>query len=224
MKRAYFIAALCASLARADSLDAVLTRMDQAAKVFRSFEANVHKTDYQDVFQETTQEEGTFKMMKRAKTGVVLVGEFTGKDERKVRVAGKEVQIYHPKANSVDVYDTRKFTKSADLLILVGFGDSRAEMQKTYDISLGPSETIAGKKATRIDLKPKSSEAKKLFDMIQLWIPEDKGNPVQEKILSGKDYHLLLFSNIQIRNVSDPPLPDSNFDLKLPSGVKRITP
>jgi hypothetical protein len=49
-----FLIALGAAGVRADSLDAVLARMDQAAKPFRSLEANVHKTDYQDVFKETT--------------------------------------------------------------------------------------------------------------------------------------------------------------------------
>jgi outer membrane lipoprotein-sorting protein len=222
-----FLIALCAAGVRADSLDAVLSRMDQAAKPFRSLEANVHKTDYQDVFKETTEEDATFKMMKYAKTGVVLLAEFNGINKRTARIAGHEIKMYHPKANSVDVYDTRKFTKSADLLFLVGFGDSKAEIQKTYNVALGASETIGGIKTTRIDLTPKSAEAKKLFNMIQLWIPEDKGNPIREKLISGKeskDYTLFQFSNMKIRTVSDPALPESDFELKLPKDVKTIKP
>jgi hypothetical protein len=222
-----FLIALCAAGVRADSLDAVLSRMDQAAKPFRSLEANVHKTDYQDVFKETTEEDATFKMMKYAKTGVVLLAEFNGINKRTVRIAGHEIKMYHPKANSVDVYDTRKFTKSADLLFLVGFGDSKAEIQKTYNVALGASETIGGIKTTRIDLTPKSAEAKKLFNMIQLWIPEDKGNPIREKLISGKeskDYTLFQFSNMKIRTVSDPALPESDFELKLPKDVKTFKP
>jgi outer membrane lipoprotein-sorting protein len=222
-----FLIALCAAGVRADSLDAVLARMDQAAKPFRSLEANVHKTDYQDVFKETTEEDATFKMMKYAKTGVVLLAEFNGTNKRTARIAGHEVKLYHPKANSVDVYDTRKFTKSADLLFLVGFGDSKAEIQKTYNVTMGASETIDGIKTTRIDLTPKSAEAKKLFNMIQLWIPEDKGNPIREKLISGKeskDYTLFQFSNMKIRTVSDPALPESEFELNLPKDVKTIKP
>jgi len=222
-----FLIALCAAGVHADSLDAVLARMDQAAKPFRSLEANVHKTDYQDVFKETTEEDATFKMMKYAKTGVVLLAEFTGANKRTARIAGHEIKLYHPKANSVDVYDTRKFTKSADLLFLVGFGDSKAEIQKTYNVTMGASETIDGIKTTRIDLTPKSAEAKKLFNMIRLWIPEDKGNPIREKLISGKeskDYTLFQFSNMKIRTVSDPALPESEFELNLPKDVKTIKP
>jgi outer membrane lipoprotein-sorting protein len=221
--RAYFILALAVPLMRAESLNDVLQRMDQAAKTFRSLSADVRRTDYSALFSETNSEDGKLKMMKRAKSGVVLLAEFTGRDPRKIHIAGTTVQVYHPKANSVDEYDTRKFTKSADLLILVGFGTSRADLEKKYAISLGGPETIGNIKTTRIDLLPKSKEEKNFFNMIQLWIPEDKGNPMQEKILSGKeskDYNLLLYSSLKI----NPAIPDSDFEMTLPAGVKVIKP
>jgi outer membrane lipoprotein-sorting protein len=59
--------------------------------------------------------------------------------------------------------------------------------------------------------------------MIQLWIPEDKGNPIQEKLLSGKeskDYNLWVYSNMRI----NPAIPDSDFEMTLPAGVKVIKP
>lgn len=227
MKRAYLILALCPAFARADSLDAVLNRMDQAAAKFRSLTANVRHTDYTDVLSDTSVEEGTFKMLKHAKTGVILLGDFTGKDARTVWISGNQAKVYYPKANTVDIYDTRKFTKSADLLILVGFGTTKAELEKTYNISLGGTETIGTTKTTRIDLNPKSAEAKKLFNVIQLWIPDGGANPIQEKVLSGKDnkdYKLFQFSNENVRTTADPPLPASDFELKLPPGVKPITP
>jgi outer membrane lipoprotein-sorting protein len=211
--------ALTASFLGAESLQDVLRRMDQSAKTFRSLSADVHKTDYTAVYDETTVEDGTFKMMKRAKTAVLLA-EFRGRDPRKLRIAGNKVEYYHPKANSVDEYDARKFTKSVDQILLVGFGVSSADLQKDYDISAGGSETIDGRKTTRLDMTPKSAERKKVFNMVQLWIPEDQGNPIQEKRLSGKenkDYNLLQFSNVKI----NPALPDSDFELNLPAGVKR---
>jgi len=222
VKLIYLILALAAPL-RADSLNDVLTRMDQAARTFKSLLADVKRTDYSDLFSETNVEEGTFKMLKRARTGVVLLAEFTGRDNRKLRISENKLEIYHPKANSEDVYNTRKFTKSADELLLVGFGTSRADLERKYNISLGGSETIGSVKATRIDLKPKSAEEKNFFNTIQLWIPEDKGNPIQEKVLSGKeskDYNLLQFSNVKV----NPALPDSDFELNLPAGVKVIKP
>jgi outer membrane lipoprotein-sorting protein len=219
VKRALFMLAVAASFLSAESLQDVLRRMDQSAKMFRSLSADVHKTDYTAVYDETTVEDGTFKMLKRAKTAVLLA-EFRGRDPRKLRIAGNKVEYYHPKANSVDEYDARKFAKSVDELLLVGFGVSSTDLQKDFDISAGGSETIDGRKTTRLDMTPKSAERKKIFNMIQLWIPEDQGNPIQEKRLLGKenkDYNLFQFSNMKI----NPSLPDSDFELNLPAGVKR---
>jgi outer membrane lipoprotein-sorting protein len=224
VKLAYFILALAAPVVRAESLDDILARMDKSAKVFRSFEANFRKTDYSALFDDKHWEEGTFKM-KKLKTGVVLLGEFTGQDARKLHIKNNQLEFYHPKANSVEVYDMRKFSKSADAFLLVGFGNSKAELLDTYNIALGATETVAGKKTTRLDLTPKKAEAKKLFNMIQIWIPEGQGNPIQEKVLSGKeskDYTLFEFSNSKIRTTADPPVPDADFELKLPPGVNKI--
>jgi hypothetical protein len=225
VKRAYLILAITASLARADSLDAVLLRMDQAAQKFMSMSASVHKTQYTDVLTETSEEDGTFKMMKHAKTGVILLAEFTGRDQRKLKIAGSKLEIYYPKANTEDIYDTRKYAKSVDQFLLVGFGQSRAELEKTYNIKLGGSETVGNIKTTRIDLTPKKAETQKLFNVIELWIPDGKANPIQEKMISGKeskDYILFQFSNVEIRGTSDKALPDSDFELNLPAGVKHI--
>lgn len=209
---------------RADSLDAVLLRMDQAAQQFRSLSANLRKTEYTDALSDTSVEEGTLKMAKYGKDKVVLLAEFTGRDAHIVHLSGSQLEVYHPKAKSVEVYDTRKFTKSVDQYLFVGFGQTKAELQKTYTITLGGPETLAGVKTTRIDLSPKSAEAKKLFNKIELWIPDGQSNPIQEKILSGKenqDYKLFQFSNSKIRTASDPALPPSELELHLTTDVKR---
>jgi hypothetical protein len=224
VKRAYLILALAASL-RADALSDVLQRMDQAAQKFRSLSADVRKTDYTDVLSDTTVEEGTFKLMKSGKEKFILLADFKGQDAHVVQMTPAQVKIYHPKANSVEIYETRKYTKAADQYLMVGFGTTAADLQKTYAVTLGGTETVNGVKTTRLDLAPKSAEAKKLVTQIQLWIPEGQANPIQEKMLSGKegkDYKLFQFSNTKIRTVSDPALPASDFDLKLPAGVKEI--
>src|SRR5438128_1256315 len=104
----------------ADSLDAVLLRMDQSAPKFRAVGTNFRETFHSDVFDETKSEDGSFKMRKHAKTGVVLLADFTGRDARKMRIAGSKLEMYHPKANSVDEYDTGKLIKSVDQFLLVG--------------------------------------------------------------------------------------------------------
>ena len=220
-RNATVVLAVAASL-RADSLNDVLQRMDQAAQKFRSLSAKVRKTDYSDVLSDTTVEEGTFKMMKSGKDKFVLLADFMGQDAHTVQMTPTQVKIYHPKANSVEIYDTRKYTKAADRYLMVGFGTTADELQKTYTVTLGGAETIDGVKTTRLDLAPKSAEAKKLVGKIQLWIPEGQANPLQEKMISGKDYKLFQFSAAKIHTTSEPALPASEFELKLLPGVKEI--
>jgi outer membrane lipoprotein-sorting protein len=219
VKRAYFILALSALSIKGDTLEAVLNRMDQAAKTFKSMSADVHKTEYSEVLDETNTEDGTFKMTKKAKSAVTLLADFQGRDGRAILIADSKAKVYHPKANSVEIYETRGAIKSVDSLLLIGFGTPRAELEKKFRITLGGlSETVDGKKATRIDLTPNSKGEQDVFNTIQLWIPENEGNPIQEKVLKGKGYYLLQFKNRAI----NPPLPPSAFELNLPKDVKVI--
>jgi len=222
MKYAYVIFLLAVSSAGADLLSDVLLRVDQAAQKFRSVSTGVREIHYSGLFDETKVEDGTFKMRKLAKTGAELLIDFTGRDRRTILIASNQLTIYYPQANSVNIHNTRKVVKSVDQFLLVGFGTSNSELQRTYHVSLGGSETIGTRKTTRIELRPKKAETQTLISTIELWIPDGQGTPIQEKLIVGgksKDYYLFEFSNPQVRTLSDPALPDSDFQLNLPPGV-----
>jgi len=223
--RVLFIFAFAPALTRADSLNDVLQRIDQSAVKFRSMSANFKLTEYTDLFQETTVQEGTFKMLKSGKDKYALLADFTGRDPHTFHASGHQAEMYYPKANTEEIYDTRKFAKAIDQYLFVGFGTSAAELKKTYNVTLGGPETVDGLKTTRIDLTPISQEAKTLFDQIQLWIPDGKGNPIQEKMISGKagkDYKLFKYDNLKIISISDPAPSPADFELKVPAGVRRV--
>jgi outer membrane lipoprotein-sorting protein len=113
-----------------------------------------------------------------------------------------------------------------DQFLLVGFGATRADLTKTYSIALGAEETIDNVKTTRLELTPKSAETQKYVNKIQLWIPDGQSSPIQEKVTTkgGKDYYLFQFSDVQVRTAADPAFPDSDFELNLRPGVKKIKP
>lgn len=221
MKRAYFIVALAASLVRADSLEDVLKRMDQAAVKFRSMSSNLRKTIRTDVLDDTEVNDGTVKMIKNGKDNFALLAKFEGRDPLTLHLSGHTLEVYYPKANSEEVYDTKHTVKSVDQYLFVGWGTPVVELKKTYAVSLGGSETIDGVKTTRIDLAPVSTEAKKIFNKIQLWFPDGKAYPMQEKIFTSDGYKLFQYSNPKILTTADPTPPASDFELILPPGVKR---
>jgi outer membrane lipoprotein-sorting protein len=206
--------------ARGESLADVLARMDKAAVEFRSFSADVKRTEYTAVLSESQTSDGAIRM-RRTKGGVTGILEFGEPDPRRMRFDGRTAQTYYPKANRVEIIDIGKHGGAVEQFILLGFGTTAAEMRKSYEIKLGGTEQLGGVATTRIELTPKEAEARKLVTKIELWLPEGQGNPIQEKVSTpSHNYNLFVYSNLK----PNPALPDSAFELNLPPNVKRITP
>jgi outer membrane lipoprotein-sorting protein len=216
---------------RAEALSDILARMDQAAVKFQSFSATTKTIDYTAVLDDKddkkepsdlaiTKQTGVMRL-KKTKGGMQGVVIFDEPNPRTIHFAGKTLQVYYPKANNVEIYDAGKHTNVIDEIILLGFGTSGAELRKNYQVTLAGTETLNGVQASRLELIPKSDEVRQYASKIELWIPEGDSNPIQEKVTQpNKDYHLVQFSDRKI----NPPIPDSDFSLKLPPGVKKVYP
>ena len=209
-----------AMAAQGQSLGDVLARMDRAAAEFRSFSADVKRTEFTAVLSEAETSSGAVRL-RRVKNGLAGVMEFGEPDPRNMHFDGRTVETYYPKANRVEVIDIGKHGGAIEQFVLLGFATTAAEIRKGYDLKLGGTEELGGTACTRIELTPKEGEARKLVTKIELWIPDGQGNPIQEKVTTpSHDYHLFVYSNLR----PNPGLPDSAFELKLPANVKRITP
>jgi outer membrane lipoprotein-sorting protein len=211
---------LSAALAPAEPLADILARMDRAAGEFRSLSAQMKRVQFTAVLSESSEMDGVVRL-KRARGGTLGVIEFQQPEQRTVFIKGKEVQIYYPKANTVEIYDASKYTSNMDQILLLGFGTSSTELKKSYDFKDGGPQKINGTDTTRIELTPQSAELKKLITKIELWIPEGQSNPIRAKFSEpSKNYELVDYSDIKM----NPALPDSAFVLKLPPNVKKISP
>ena len=82
--------------------------------------------------------------------------EFQQPEQRTVFIKGKSVQIYYPKANTVEIYDASKYSSNMDQILLLGFGTSSAELKKSYDFKDGGAQKIGGVATTRMELTPQS--------------------------------------------------------------------
>jgi outer membrane lipoprotein-sorting protein len=211
---------LPALLAQAEPLADILARMDHAAQDFRALSANMKRVQFTAVISEANEMEGVVRL-KRLKGSTVGIVDFQHPEQRTVYINGHNVQIYYPKANTVEIYDSSKYTSNIDQFLLLGFGTSSAELQKSYDLKMAGTETIGGGATTRIEMTPKSAELKKLITKIELWIPEGQDTAIQEKVTEpSKNYELITYSEVKV----NPSLPDSSFELKLPAKVKKIHP
>lgn len=206
------------TLARADSMDAVLARMDKAAKEFKSATADLKQVEYTAVIRESTEEIGVLRI-KRSNRNVTAITEYTKPEPHAVLFKDKKAEVYSPKAKMDQIYELEKYNSTVDQFVLLAFGTSGEELRRNYDVKLAGAENVGSTATSRLELIPRSKEVKRLFSKFELWIPDGQGNAIREKLTAPSgDYYMLEYSNVKL-NV---PLPDSAFDLKLPKDVKRV--
>jgi len=217
-----FLLTVClASDIRADSMKDVLARMDQAAEDFRSYSAQMKRVQFTAVLGDTSESTGTVLLRHAKKDGTVGVVEFQKPDPRKVYIKGKTVQVLYPKAKTVEIYDASKYTSNMDQILLLGFGTSSEELNKSYTLKDGGTEKINGIDTTRIELTPKSAEMKKLITKIEMWIAPGQSTPLRVKFSEpSKNYELVDYSDTKL----NPALPESAFKQDIPADYKRIKP
>jgi hypothetical protein len=206
---------------RAETLDDILTRMDQSARNFRTFSAKIKRIEFTKVLPNDKDETEGTRRLKRINGQTIGIVEFFGKNPETIRFAQKNVEVYSPNAKLLEVWDAGKFGKlgkQADQLLLLGIGVPTADLRRDFEISAGGAETVLGKKTTRLELIPKDKDLKKQAEKIELWIAEGESIPLQSKVtLTSGNYDQLIYSDVQM----NPALPDSAFELKVPADVKR---
>jgi outer membrane lipoprotein-sorting protein len=206
--------------ASAETLDQVLARMNKEAATFRKMTAKFDKTNFISVLNDTTREGGVIWIRKSGKK-VEMRGEVTGSDARSFGFRDSKAEIFYPKINTVQIYDLGKQSSLVDQFLLLGFGSSGSEMAKTYSVKVAGEEVLGGGKTTRLELVPRSQKVLEQIQKVYLWIPENAGHPVQQQFMQpGNNYYKVIYSDVRI----NPDLPDSEFRLKLPAGVKKDYP
>ncbi len=201
-----------------DPLTAVFARMDRAAAHFKDLTADMRKVSYMAVLKEETVDVGTIavKVPKRYEYRMLI--KFTQPDEKQVQLSGTKVDVYYPKTRIDQDMDLGKTNRDMiEKFVLLGFGSNSKDLQAAYTIQFGGPETVAGQKTTRLELVPKNQELANQFPKFELWISDETGISVQQKMYQrGGDYSLATYTNMKINQN----LPDSAVRLNLPKGVQ----
>ena len=217
------ITLLCAAqgLASAESLAAITARMDQSAPEFKTVSAKLKKSSFTKIINDTTSENGTI-LIKRVKAGEMRVKiDFTGDDARTALFHDRKYEVLLPKLKVVQEYDLGQYGALVDQFMLLGFGTSGKSLAENYDIKFVKQEEIAGQQTSRLELIPKSKEARGHLSRIEMWIPEGQSYPVQQKLhFPSGNYDTVTYSGLKL----NAPLSDDSLKLDLPKGVKRDFP
>lgn len=212
--------AVVSLLGAAESLQQVLARMDKSADSFHSMTANLTQLNHTEVINENETLNATVRMMK-TKDGIAGRLDFAEPNRKIVSIRNRQLQVFYPKSNTVDLYDLGKYGEQLDQFLLLGFATSGKDLQRNYKVKLVGTPTVAGKVTSQLELTPKNEKAKETFEKAQLWLAQNESYPVQEKIdKNGQDYTLITYSDVKL----NAPLSDKDLELQLPPGVKKVYP
>lgn len=218
--RAGTLIALAAGL-EAQSLEAVLSRMDAAAGTFKAMTANIKQTSFTAVLNESTVSAGTIALERSKPKELRMLVEFTSPDVKSVYYENRKFQIYYPKIRTVQEYDLGKQGSLVDQFLLMGFGTRGSDLKASYDLKYLGEDTVEGEKAQRLELTPKSQEALKHVKKLEIWISDSSSQPVQQKVFQpSRDYILITYTNMKV----NPALAADAVRLKTPKGVKKEYP
>jgi outer membrane lipoprotein-sorting protein len=160
-------------------------------------------------------------MLRANPRDVRMLIEFTHPDPKSIAFQDRRAQIYYPKLQQVELYDLGKYSKLVDQFLLLGFGTSGRELAKSYDVKVIGDETVAGEKTVKLELVPKSNEARQQLSKVELWLHEGGAYPVQQKFYQpGGDYIFISYTDVKL----NPPLSPAGVTLQLPKNVKKVTP
>jgi outer membrane lipoprotein-sorting protein len=208
-----------------EALQALSARMDKAANEFKAMTAQVTSVTHSDVLNEDSTETGTVVMQKLQPGEVQGLVNFVNPDPHTVTFEKRHLRLYYPKIKTLEVYDLDERGEQLDKFLMIGFGTSGTELAKDYDMKVLGTEAAkgdAGARTIRLQLIPKSTEAREYLKSVELWIPE-QGDPYpqREKILQPSgDYRLVTYGDLKI----NPALKPDALQLKPPAGVKTVYP
>lgn len=202
----------------AQSVDAVLGRMDAAAPKFRGMTADVQMKTFTAILSDTTVETGTLKMQRLKSGDVRAIIDFSGQtDAREIAFLGSIVRIYYPNLHAYQDYEVGKNTDVLNQFLLLGFGSSGRQLAQSYQITMEGSEKLAGRDATKLLLVPKDEKVKQHLAKIEMWIPGDAAFPIQQQFYEPSgNYRIVTYTNMNIN-----PAMHGVLELKLPRGVKK---
>lgn len=182
--------------------------------------AKLERIDYTAVLKDSSKESGTILMLKK-KNGVQMRIDFTQPDPKQISYADKKVQSYLPKINTVQIVDVGKIDNLISQGVLIGFGTSSKELQKSYSIKVLGEETVSGKASTHIELVPKGDSALLKLKKIEVWLAHADGYPVRQKLFQGAgDYNQATYTDLKI----NPAIGEKDLQIDLPKNVKKEYP
>ena len=202
---------------RARSLDSVLRQLDSAAKDFHSLSADVERTKVTVVVNDRSTETGTIRVR-----GDKMLLQMNAPESRTILRSGDTLYLYNPGLKRVEEYNLGKNRGVVDQFLLLGFGTSGRDLQKSYKIALVGEPMIDDRKTVELELAPRSESVRKQISKVDIWLDLSSNLAIQQEFFEtgSGDYSIVKYSHIE----KNPGISDSEFKPHWPKGTEKIKP
>lgn len=205
----------------------VLEEVEKANKAFENIEADLTFTKIIPLLEINEVSSGRITYKKPDKAYV----KFTAPRNEINVIDGEYVWIFHPEAKQVEKYRLKAGAREAGAqatesinFFELGYGNSVAEVNKRYEISLIEKKVEKGKKFYVLELIPKANppEAGGRYSKIHLWIEEGFWLP---RIIELFESEGEIVNKIELNNIAlNKPISDKIFQFVVPKGVEVVEP
>ncbi len=203
------------SLAAA-TLESSLAKMNANSASFAGMTASIKRTQHTAIINDNANEAGKIAM-KRSKGKVAVLIDFTEPEPKAFSYRDKRVEIYLPKINTLQIYDTGKFDTALTQGLLIGFGTSAKELSSNYEIKWIGDEKLGA----HLELTPKLAATKEHIKKIEMWLDAGDGYPRQVKIHQpSNDYMLIQYADLKMSSS----LTDEQVRVQAPKNAKKEYP
>lgn len=197
--RCWFLIATCAFAQSGDKLQGVLSQMDEAATKFHTTQANFTWIQYNKVIDDIADTQKGKIYFRRAGRDIQMAADLSEPDTKQLIFSDGKIQVYQPRLDQVDVYDTSAHREEFESFLVVGFGGGGHDMLKSFAIKFLGSEKIGDTETVKLELTPKSEKVKQNFAHLVLWIDPQRGISLQQQLFeTSGDYRLAKYFDIQV--------------------------
>jgi outer membrane lipoprotein-sorting protein len=143
-------------------------------------------------------------------------------DSRVILRSGDSLYIYNPGLKRVEEYNLGKNRGMVDQFLLLGFGTSGRDLQRSYKVTVVGEPVIVDKKTVELELIPKSDAVRKQISKVDIWLDQSSMLPVEQEFVEtgSGDYSVVKYSHVE-KNAN---IPDSQFKPHWPKGTEKVKP
>jgi outer membrane lipoprotein-sorting protein len=203
---------------RSEDINAVLAKMDEAAKNFKSAQADFEWDQYQRVVEDHDIQKGQI-YFRHTKTGVDAAVKVVSPEPKQVVFKDGKLSLYQPKIDQVTEYKANASRADVESFMSLGFGASGKDLARNFGIKLEGWETVDGVRTAKLDLTPKQEKLKSSLSRVLLWLDPEKNISMKQQFFEPNgDYRLTHYTNIKVNGK----VSDDVFRLKTTSNTKVV--